>query len=188
MSAPPSWLRAHPVGVLTWLLKPGHSVERALFEHLLVQDAAVATDVHELARRLGETSAVVARALFALVRTESLAVHVASPSASVYRAGGLAHLQTDLLELGRPGQKLVLASDDGFCIASVSCTRYEEEVLAASAGTRGGALQTHTLRFGGHRVDLVASEPIDRRSPALLHLGRRLLSFYGPQNCGENGL
>ncbi len=188
MSAAPSWLCAHPIGVLMWLFKPAQCIERVLFEYLLLQDAATVTDVPALARRIGEPSAAVARALFALVRTESLSVHVEAPPAFAYREGGLAHLQADLLELSRSGQKLVLASHEGLCMASAGCTRYEEDVLAASAGTTGSGLHTHTWQFGDRRIDLVASGPVDGRSQALLHLGRRLLSFYGHPIRGDNGL
>lgn len=185
MSTAPSWLSAHPVGVLTWLLHAGHSQERALFEHLLLQDDATRTDAQALARSTGQDPGTVARALFALVRTESLSVHVERPAPFVYRTGGLTCLQADLLDLAQPGQKLLLASHEGFCLASVGCTRYEETVLAASAGNASGAMHDHALHFANHHIHLMTSRPIDRRNPALLHLGRRLLVFYGSPAHGD---
>lgn len=87
MSTAPSWLIAHPVGVLTWLLHAEHSDERALFEHLLLRDDATRTDVQALARSTGQNRSTVARALFALVRSESLSVHVEPPTPFIYRKG-----------------------------------------------------------------------------------------------------
>ncbi|MCL1622591.1 hypothetical protein [Ralstonia pseudosolanacearum] len=185
MSTAPSWLIPHPVGVLTWLLHAGDSEERALFEHLLLRADATRTDAQALARSTGQNRSAVARALFALVRTESLSVHVEPPTPFIYRNGGLACLQADLLELAQPGQKLLLANHEGFCLASVGCTRYEESVLAAAAGGAKGAMHDHALHFANHRIHLMTSRPIDGRNPALLQLGRRLLVFYGGLIYGD---
>lgn len=179
MTTAPSWLRAHPPGVLTWLPQAGASLERLLFEYLLLQEQATQTDTHALAKTLQQSTSTVARALFALLRNESLSVHVKPPASFAYRDGGLGQLQADLLELALPGQKLVLASQEGLCLASVGCTRYEAEVLAAAVGTLSATPHAHVLRFARGHIHLLASSAVDQRNSALLHLGRRLLALRG---------
>lgn len=154
---------------------------RSVFELLLRAGRAVHLSLPTLSAQLQAVPRDVARALFALVRESRIAVADRAQQAGTpdWKATGLNGLDDDLVALARPGQKLVLATDDGLCMARCGWSAYEAEVMAAVrrqdfTPERG---EMRVLRVGAHRFRLCASAPVNTSSPALLRLGHRLLSL-----------
>jgi len=98
---------------------------------------------------------------------------------------GLAGLGSDLASAVGPRQNLLLASDQGFCVASVGWTAYEAQVMAASGHQHPKELgEVLRLNVGRQRFQLCASGRLDRTAFAWLRLGYRLL--HGCGRCMES--
>lgn len=182
-------LTPSPGGVLTWLGQPMVSLERRLFEHILLTGRPQPIDMHGLAEQLGEPVAAIARALFALNRHQSLSILEEAPAArGGWQVVGLGGLADELVALASPGQRLLLASADGLCIARAGWTRYEAEVMAARPPEdhRRNHGEIVPLHFAGRSFQLSCNARIDLRNPALLRLGHRLLRACGPLAPKEN--
>lgn len=179
------YLRARPGGVLTWLSVRSPSPERRLFEHLLDASDRVELNVPALAASLCLPARAIARALFALNRHSSIAVQdaaaplAAAASPVLHRAGrpGLAGLEQDLMEIAQAHGEMLLASEDGFCIAQAGLSPEGAQRLAARLPL-GGELATSSrtaLCFGDRTLHFYASSGIDLKHPLMLRLGARLL-------------
>lgn len=179
------YLQPRPAGVLAWLCVKPPSPERRLFEHLLGAADAVALDVPALARALSLPARTVARALFALNRHSSVAVQdsaeplaaAASPAMHPAAGLGLAALAQDMAGIAQPQGQIMLASDDGFCIAQAGLSAPQAQRLAAQLPLGDGAAPNFhaALCFGDRTLHFYASPAIDLAHPLMLRLGARLL-------------
>lgn len=172
-----------PAGVLAWLGQPSSNDGRRLFEHLLLTGRSQPIDMPGMAAALGLTVATIARIMFALNRNQSISVLEQAPSArETWARTGLSGLTDDLVALASPGQKLLLASADGFSIARVGWSSYEAEVMANRQPRHytTGQGEIWPLYFGSRCMYLSSDSRIDPKNRALLSLGFRLLEGCGP--------
>lgn len=179
------YLQARPGGVLTWLSVRPPSPERRLFEHLLGAPDAVELNVPALAARFCLPARTLARALFALNRHASVAVQdaadtlpvAAGPAPQGAGRPGLAGLEQDLIDIAQAQGEMLLASNDGFCIARAGLSPQRAQQLAARLplGDEGGAGFRAALCFGDRTLHFYASAGIDLKHPLMLRLGARLL-------------
>ncbi len=185
-ATPPSqrYVSAAAQGMLHWLSPQTDGVARAFYHHLVLAGQPVALDVEALATQLGQPPKAIAKALFTLLRENGLHVSdhapaVAAPSLHVSKQGaGLAELAHDLAALAQTGQSLMLSTEDGLCIACIGWNTYESDVMAVRV-VRGGLsspAESWPLRLHGRPLYLSASSPLQRNSPLLLQLARRLLA------------
>lgn len=172
-----------PAGVLSCLGQLTGGDERRFFEHILLTGRPQPIDMPGFGAALGQPVAAIARIMFALNRTQSISVLEEAPSArSTWARTGLSGLTNDLVALASPGQKLLLASDDGFSIARVGWSSYEAEVMAnrRPRDYTPGHGEIWPLYLGSRCMYLSSNARIDQKNPVLLHLGYRLLQGCGP--------
>jgi hypothetical protein len=179
------YLQARPEGVLAWLCVKPPSVERRLFEHLLGAPEAVALDVPALAANLCLPARAIAHALFALNRHSSVAVQdsaepfamAANPQMHTPWRRGMADLEQDLIAISQASGQMLLACDDGFCIAQAGLSPARAQSLAAQLPLGKSAAPNFqaALCLGDRRLHLHASPDIDLKHPLMLRLGARLL-------------
>ena len=197
-------LRPTSKGVLRWLGQTEPSCERRLFETLVRAGRETPLDMPAIAARLQTPVRDVAKALFALNRSESVSVIEDAPDRHQkgWREAGLAGLSEDMASMTRPGQSLLLATEDGFQIARVGWGVYEADVMAVQqqlrAAGEGAGGQTPTAGDASHAQLMVAGRcfhicgtaPLDREHGAWLRLAYRLLSAFdqaGPGDVLPNG-
>jgi len=172
-----------PAGVLAGLGQPPGSEERRFFEHIFLAGRPLPIDMPGFGTALGLPVATIARLMFALNRTQAISVLEEAPSARLAWAHtGLSGLTNDLLGLATPGQKLLLASADGFSIARVGWSPYEADVMANRqpkdyAPNQG---EIWPLYLGSRCFYLSSNAKIDRKNSVLLNFGYRLLQGCMP--------
>jgi hypothetical protein len=167
-----------PAGMLSRLGVPQMSDERRLFEHVLLCGRPQPVDMAAFGVALGLSVASIARLMFALNRTQSISVLEEPPSARVaWAESGLAGLGDNLAALAIPGQKLLLSSADGLCIARVGWTAYEADVMATREPRdyQPSMGEIFPLHVGTRCFYLSANARIDQKNTVLLNLGYRLL-------------
>ncbi|MFZ3139956.1 hypothetical protein [Polaromonas sp.] len=178
------YLLPRPGGVLTWLSVRPPSLERRLFEHLLGAPAAVELNVQALASALRHPVQAIARALFALNRQASIEVQdgaASLPAASpALRAGlrqGIAGLAQDLIDISGGCGEIMLASDDGFCIAQAGLSAQQAQALAAHLPWDDGSVMHFRMQlcFADRTLYFCASSRIDLKHPVMLRLGAHLV-------------
>lgn len=178
------YLLPRPGGVLTWLSVRPPSLERRLFEHLLGAPAAVELNVQALASALCHPVQAIARALFALNRQASIEVQdgaASLPAASpALRAGlrqGIAGLAQDLIDISGGRGEIMLASDDGFCIAQAGLSAQRAQALAAHLPRDDGSAMPFRMQlcFADRTLYFCASSRIDLKHPVMLRLGADLV-------------
>lgn len=182
-------LRPTPKGVVRWLSQSEQTSERALFEQLILAGEETPLQMADMATTLGMNVKDVARTLFSLNRAESVSVleHAPDRHAKGWGAQGLAGLSEELARMTRPGQYMVLSTEDGFQLARAGCGAYEGDVIAASqragrdASPSGSRFPGQTLLYaGGKGFILTSSSVLDVSHPAWLRLAYRLLSQLNP--------
>ncbi|MDQ3059297.1 MAG: hypothetical protein M3R45_07175 [Pseudomonadota bacterium] len=181
----PRYLQVRPGAVLAWLSMKPASLERRLFEHLLGAPQAVALNVPALAAALRQPARAIARALFALNRQAGIAVQEAAAPpcgaanpASGAACRGLAGLEQDLRDISCGNGQMMLACEDGFCIAQAGLSPAQAQSLAAQLALGDGPAASHcraALSFGDRTLHFYASAGIDLKHPLMLRLGARLL-------------
>lgn len=179
------YLQPKPGGVLAWLSVSSPSVERCLFEHLLGAPEAVELNVKALAATLRHPVQSVAQALFALNRHASIAVHDdakalsrdAILAMSQGRRRGIASLDQDLVEISQDKGEVLLASEDGFCIARAGMDAKRAQWLAAQLSLGRGPATSFQVAFsfGRRTLHFCASPDVDLDHPAMLRLGAHLM-------------
>ena len=179
------YLRARPDGVLDWLSVKPASLERRLFEYLLAAYDDVELNVPALAAALTHSSQSIARALFVLNRHSSIDVkESSSPSPDLAHAAksqktprGIANLEQDLIDIAQTQGEILLASDDGFCIAQTGMSPEQAQLLAAHLPSDKYPTMSFQARlhFGENTLHFGASPGIDLKHPAMLKLGAHLL-------------
>jgi len=172
-----------PAGVLACLGQPPGSEQRRLFERILLNGRPQPIDMPGWGTELGHPVAAIARILFGLNRSQSVSVlEEAPPSNLAWAHTGLNGLINDLVALATPGQKLLVASADGFSIARVGWSSYEADVMATRQPRDYTPSQGEIwpLYLGSRCFYLSANARIDQKNPALLNLGYRLLRGCGP--------
>ena len=190
-------LRPNPKGVLRWLAVPDESPERLLFERLILAGKDTPLRMNDFAESLSMSVKDVAKTLFALNRAESVSVRELPPDRHEkgWASAGLAGLSEELASMTRPGQRILLSTDDGFQIARVGCGAYEGDVIAVrqqveSAAGRldegDGRADLHArLYVAGKGFHLSSSAALDRSHPAWIRLAFRLLNELAPLRGGE---
>lgn len=178
------FIRPAARGVFRWLDAPGSSPERTLFESLVLVGNDSWLDLHRIGEAVNLPPRDAARALFALNRSESVSVIENAPDRfdKGWAQSGLSGLAEDLAALIQPGQSLLLASDDGFAIASAGCSAYEADVLAVPRAPADGAAdprQAH-LQFGDKGFRVIGSHPLDRNQMSWLSVAYRLITALSP--------
>ena len=179
------YLLPSPGGVLIWLCARPASLERRLFEHLLGAPEAVELNVPALASALRHPAQAIARALFALNRQASIAVHDSAvprraPASPAMRAGvrqGIAGLEQDLIDISGGCGEIMLASDDGFCIAQTGLPAQQAQALAARLPWDDGSVMQFRMQlcFTDRTLYFCASSRIDLKHPVMLRLGAHLV-------------
>lgn len=179
------FIRPAARGVFRWLDTPEGSAERTLFESLVLAGNDSWLDLHRIGDAVNLQPREAARALFALNRSESVSMIENAPDRfdKGWARSGLNGLAEDLAALIQPGQSLLLASDDGFAIASAGCSAYEADVLAVPRSTGADAAadprQAH-LQFGGKGFRVIGSHPLDRNQMHWLSVAYRLITALAP--------
>lgn len=179
------FIKVTATGVQHWLAQPGAGQERAVIECLLSMDGQRPVNLRVMSASLSWPVAQLARVLFALNRSQGIQVDMDAPLRDESGGDALAGLDGDLQTLaGRPGQRALLASNDGLCMAAVGWSDEEEADqmagrLAPGSGP-GNAAQVQTWFFARERVLLYAEAGVDQRDPVWISLGRRLLRACGP--------
>ena len=192
------YLQAQPDGVLVWLSVRPPSLERRLFEHLLAAPQTLELNVPALAAALGHPVPSVARALFVLNRHASIAVQdgvaplsaAASPAMRGGMHQGISGLDQDLTDICCEQGEIMLASDDGFCIAQAGLSPERAQWLAAQLPSGDGLTQSFraVLCFGGRTLHFYASPGINLKHPLMLRMGVHLLQgCYLPSATTGNG-
>ena len=179
------YLLPRPGGVLTWLSVRPPSLERRLFEHLLGAPAAVELNVQALASALCHPVQAIARALFALNRQASIEVQdgaaplcaAASPALRAGLRQGIAGLAQDLIDISGGCGEIMLASDDGFCIAQAGLSAQRAQALAAHLPWDDGSAMNFRMQlcFADRTLYFCASSRIDLKHPVMLRLGADLV-------------
>ena len=181
------YLKPTSRGVFNWLSKPEGGLERRLFEHLVCVGRETPLGIPEIAEQLSASARDLAKALFALNRSESLSLI----EPEQYRAGkgwgqaGLAEISQVLAQATKPGQYMLL-STDGFQIARIGCSAYEGDVMsvrqeqAYRAGSAAPELNSGNacLLVGARRFYVNSSAELDRSNPIWVNLAYRLLTAF----------
>ena len=187
------YLRPTPKGVFNWLGKPEASLERRLFETLVVHGRETPFELRAIAQEMEVPHTALAKALFSLNRTESLSLMETEPDkhGKGWAGDGLAELSEVLALTAEPGQKLVLATHDGFQLARVGYGLYEADVLAVQhaqedrTSLAAAPLSHVAALFVGQRwFVLTASSAIDRNKQEWVHLAYLLLSAFADTSPG----
>lgn len=181
------YLKPTARGVFNWLSVPEGSLERRLFEHLVCVGRETPLGIPEIAQQLGVHTRDLAKALFALNRSESLSLI----EPEQYRAGkgwgqgGLAEVPQVLAQATKPGQYMLL-STEGFQIARIGCSTYEGDVMSvrqAQAYAAGNMAQdlnngNACLIVASRRFYINSSAALDRSNPIWVNLAFRLLTAF----------
>lgn len=177
------YLRPTSKGVFNWLGKSEQSLERRLFETLVIQGKETPFELRTIAKKMAVPPTELARALFSLNRSESLSLLENGPSkhGKGWASEGMAELSEMLALIADPGQKIVLSSHDGFQLARVGYGLYEADVLSvqhSKAISEASAVPyVAALHIGGRWFILSASSSIDKGKQKWLDLAYLLLSF-----------
>lgn len=183
---PPETLRFIKVtatGVLHWLAQPDAGQERAAIECLLSMDGRHPVNLRVMSASLSWPMAQLARVLFSLNRSQGIQVGMEAPLRDESGGDALACLDDDLQTLAGTGQRALLASSDGLCLAAVGWSDEEAEQMAgrlASENRQDNAAQVLTWFFARERVVLCTDAGVDQRDPAWVGVARRLLRACGP--------
>lgn len=177
---PQRYLAPSGNGVLHCLGEASNTLVKQLFTYLLRQGKPTVLDTKALAEKLQVSHADFARSLFALNRAGGLTViepEQIMPASWAYT--GLAELQTELMALAKHNQKIMLSSDDGFCLARTGSTQYEAETIAALIPRTPPQqlAECRPLYFGQNKYYISSNILMDERSPAMLRLAYRLQAF-----------
>lgn len=188
-SSPERIVAASPGGVLDCLALDGNVLQRRVFVSMLGAGGFLQLHVPSLASALHVGSQAVAQALFALMRQGCIVVadQAREIATTDWRQRGLAGLHADLMALTNPGQKIVLATQDGLCVAHTGWSTYEAEIIACRGAQDWAAAggEVWPLQLGARRFRLCTHAPIDRRNTALLGLGYRMLDLFGEIDAKE---
>ena len=173
---PPETLRFIKVtatGVLHWLAQPDAGPERAVIECLLSMDGKTPVNLRAMSASLSWPMAQLARVLFALNRSQGIQVDMDAPLRD--ESGGDA--------LAGTGQRALLASSDGLCLAAIGWSDEEAEQMAgrlAPVSEQENTAPVLTWFFARERVVLCVDAGVDQRDPAWVGVARRLLRACGP--------
>ena len=189
------YLKPTARGVFIWVSVPEGGLERSLFEHLVCAGRETPLGIPEIAEQLGASSKDLAKALFALNRSESLSLI----EPEQFRAGkswaqpGLAEMSQVLAQVTKPGQYMLL-SMDGFQIARIGCSAYEGDVMAVrqeqafGAGNTVSEPHSASLQVRGRRFYINSSAALDRSNPLWVNFAYRLLTaFYSVPSTAAEG-
>ncbi|MDH5206687.1 MAG: hypothetical protein OEW36_13590 [Hylemonella sp.] len=172
------YLTPSAAGVLPMLGRNPADEERRLFEYFLMAARPQVIDMAVFGEALDLPLATIARIMFSLNRSQSISVLDQPPSARVtWETSGLSGLADDLAALALPGQKLLLSTADGFCVARVGWSSYEADVMATREPTdiSPSLGEIFPIHHGSSCFYLSANARIDQKNTALLNLGHRLL-------------
>ena len=183
------YLRPTARGVFNWLGKPAQGLERRLFEALLLRGSETPFHLRALAQQMEGPAKDMAKALFALNRSESISLLETEPDrhSKGWGQGGLAELSAMLAVAGGAGQQMLLSTADGFPIARAGYGMYEAEVIAvqvlqdlrAPDAPEAEELETLAMLYlNSQKLVLSAARPIDRRNPVWVNIAYRLLSAF----------
>lgn len=185
MQAPETlrFIKVTASGVLHWLAQPGAGPERAVIECLLSMDDQRPVDLRAMSASLCWPVAQLARVLFTLNRSQGIQVDMDAPLRDECAGDALAGLDDDLQKLADPGQRALLASNDGLCLAAIGWSDEEAEQMAGRLAPECGhdnAARLLTWFFARERVLLYADAGVDQRDSAWVGVARRLLRACGP--------
>ena len=180
------FLRPTSKGVFNWLGQPVHGVERTLYETLVLYGIEKPFALREIASEIGVAANDLARALFALNRSESISLLDIEPDRHHKGWGqpGLADLPEILASAALPGQKFLLSTADGFQLARVGYGLYEAEAMAVEllhGKTENLLMATDSMLpvyIQDQTLILSSSQKIDKAHGAWLHLAYRLLASF----------
>lgn len=182
-SEPVRFIDVTPFGALNWLGQPERSPERDVIERLLSMDCPRPVNLRAMSAGMSWPMADLARVLFALNRSQGVQVGIDNPLRDVSGGDELAGLEDDLQTLAGVGQRALLASSDGLCIAASGCSGEEADLMAGGlspGGEVGNAAQVLTLFFARERVVFCADTSVDLSHPSWVPMVRRLLRACGP--------
>lgn len=154
-----------------------------MIECLLSMDDRRPVNLRAMSVSLSWPVAQLARVLFTLNRSQGIQVDMNAPLRDESAGDALAGLDDDLQTLAGPGQRALLASNDGLCLAAVGWSDEEADQMAgrlAPARGKDNGAQVLTWFFARERVLLYAEAGVEQRDPAWISLGRRLLRACGP--------
>jgi hypothetical protein len=161
-----------PAAIWRWIGQPERSFERDLVEHLLWRNPTRPINFHNLANAMERPIEEIARGIFALNRQNALVVDIVPP-ASLLPLGLQRGLQCDIEQLESDNVRMMLAGQDGLCLAASEVT--EVDTLAPSI----------TLFFCLDKITIFADGPLDRGNTTWVSLARRLLHACGALSFGR---
>ena len=168
-------------GVVDWLCSPPESPAQKVFAGLLrLSDSAVLVPA-QLAEQFGLNLQDFSRALFELNRRQSVQVIPEPQNHADELRADFALLCADLGDLAAQAQPLLLASNDGLCLAQQGLAE-EACIKQAAECHRGENPQfPHVLplHLSSGLFRLCSPAPIRTSHAALLRLARRLSSLLG---------
>lgn len=164
-------------GIPRWLASPPTSPAQRVFWGLLQMASSAPLVPAELARRFGLTVPELSRALFELNRANSLRVHEQAQDHEQDFIYDFALLCEDLRELGGDEAKIMLASDDGLCLAQAGLPEEvcNHQAAVCPAGPNNEFPCVVPIHLGRSVVHLCAHRAILTAGAPLLRLVRRLL-------------
>lgn len=180
---PVRFIDVTPFGALTWLGQPGRSPERDVIERLLSMDCLRPVNLRAICVGMSWSMAELAKVLFVLNRSQGVQVDTGRPLRDEYGDDALAGLDDDLQTLAEAGQRTLLATSDGLCIAASGWSVEEADGVAsglAVGGEAGNAAQVVPLFFARERVVFCADTRVDLSHPSWVRMARRLLRACGP--------
>lgn len=173
------YLEIQAQGVLACLGQPPVTPAQRVFSGLLQLPRSAPLVAAELAARFGLELEDFSRALFELNRSRSLRVTDDARDHAAQFQPGIALLHEDLCALGASRPELLLATDDGLCLAQQGLP---EELCLRQAALchRGPSAEfpwVFPLHLGSRVIHLCSRHDIDTASAALLGLARRLVGL-----------
>ncbi len=177
------FIKVTATGVLHWLAQPDAGPERAVIECLLSMDGRRPVNLRAMSASLSWSMAQLARVLFALNRSRAIQVDMDAPLRDESGGDALAGLDNDLQTLAGTGQRALLASSDGLCLAAIGWSDEEAEQMAgrlAPESEQENTAPVLTWFFARERVVLWADAGVDQCDPTWVGVARRLVRACGP--------